>query len=55
MRYKVIDSDKEHVEILFELRQLDDMDNWELYQQQERLLDNDIDVDTWRKYTKGSY
>jgi hypothetical protein len=51
MKPKFIDSDKEYIQALYELSQLDDMDDWELYQQQERnQIENDIDVETYLKY-----
>lgn len=34
-----IDNDKEHNKVLFELGILDDMEDWELYQKQERLIE----------------
>lgn len=51
MKPKFIDSDKEYIQALYELSQLDDMDDWELYKQQERNhIENDIDVETYLKY-----
>jgi hypothetical protein len=51
MKPKFIDSDKEYIQALYELSQLDDMDDWELYNQQERNhIENDIDVETYLKY-----
>lgn len=51
---KVIDDEKEHHKVLYELGLLDDDDNWPLYQLQERefsALDPD-DLETWFKYVK---
>ena len=51
MKPKFIDSDKEYIQALYELSQLDDDDDWELYKQQERNhIENDIDVETYLKY-----
>jgi hypothetical protein len=51
MKPKFIDSDKEYIQALYELNQLDDDDDWELYKQQERNhIENDIDVETYLKY-----
>lgn len=52
MRYKFIDSDEEYIQALDELNQLDEMDNWPLYVEQEKRLDTDVDVNTWFKYVK---
>jgi hypothetical protein len=49
---KFIDSDKEHIQVLAELGQLDDMEDWELYKQQEEKFEQDIDIETWAKYLK---
>ena len=46
----IIDSDREYHLALLELRQLDDMDDWPLFQQQEKLLRDENDYDCWYKY-----
>lgn len=47
---KFIDSDKEHHQVLLELGLLDDMDNWELFQQQDQIDESVREV--WTKYMK---
>jgi hypothetical protein len=50
---KFIDSDKEHVQVLYELGILDDDDNWELFQKmQGEVIANDPDIETWFRYMK---
>jgi hypothetical protein len=52
MKPKFIDSDEEYIQVLYELNQLDDEDDWELYQQQEKnSIDNQIDTETYLRYT----
>ena len=52
MKPKFIDSDEEYIQALYELNQLDDEDDWELYQQQEKnSIDNQIDTETYLRYT----
>lgn len=52
MKPKFIDSDEEYIQALYELNQLDDEDDWELYQQQEKnSIDNEIDTETYLRYT----
>lgn len=52
MRYKFIDTDEEYIQTLDELNQLDDMDDWHLYVEQEKRLDTEVDTETWLKYVK---
>jgi hypothetical protein len=40
---KMIDEDQEHQKILFELGFLDDLENWELYQKQEKIWNKNLD------------
>lgn len=52
---KMIDDEKTHHQILFELGILDDLENWELFKKQEQLLDkidSQIDINTYFKYVK---
>lgn len=50
---KVIDNEKEHHQVLYELGLLDDDDNYQLFLQQEReLREHEPDIDTWMQYTK---
>lgn len=54
-RFRSINNDKEHHQVLLELGLLDDMDNYELYCiQSQREFDRDsaIDAETWLKYTQ---
>ncbi len=45
-----IDDHEEHIRILYELKILDDLEDWKLFQKQEEYLDNDVDIDTYLKY-----
>ncbi len=52
---KVIDSEKEHNEVLFQLGILDDMEDWQLYQRQEdRFMETLIELgnEEYKKYLK---
>ena len=40
MFISIIDSEKEHNQVLYELGLLDDMDDWELYEKQEDKYNN---------------
>lgn len=46
----IIDTDEEHIKVLFELKILDDMEDWELFQKQEEILTNGVDSKTYLKY-----
>lgn len=48
----VIDTESEHNLVLFELGILDDMDDWNLFKQQEKLFDTDVDYSVWCKYVR---
>lgn len=52
MRYKFIDTDEEYIQALDELNQLDVMDNYTLFVEQEKRLDTEVDVEAWFKYVK---
>jgi hypothetical protein len=46
--FKPIYSEEEHIQVLFELGLLDDMEDWELFKEQEKRFD--IDDEAWIKY-----
>ncbi len=48
-----IDTDREHLQVLFVLGLLDDMDSWSLFQAQEarfNTVDDTISLEKWRQY-----
>lgn len=47
-----IDDHEEHIHVLYELKILDDLEDWKLFQKQEEFLDNDVDIDTYLKYLR---
>lgn len=47
--FKPINSEEEHIQVLFELGLLDDMEDWELFKEQEKRFDT-VDDETWIKY-----
>lgn len=53
--FKSINSTEEHNRVLFELGILDDMEDWELFKEQERRFDqvlDTIDINTYLKYVQ---
>lgn len=53
--FRSINTEAEHHRILAEMGVLDDMEDWKLFQEQERRfaqLDDSIDIDTWCKYVR---
>ena len=51
-RFRPIDNDEEHHRILLEMGVLDDLENWPLYQEQERRrsAEDGADEDVWFRY-----
>jgi hypothetical protein len=47
----LIDNDKEHNRVLYELGLLDDDDDWKLYCKMVREQEIEIDEETWEKYS----
>ena len=52
MNYNYINNDLEHFKILFELGILDDLEDWEMYKEQEKRFDTDVDIETYFNYVK---
>jgi hypothetical protein len=52
MNNNFIDDDEEHIRVLYELKLLDDLEDWELFKKQEEYLDNDVDTETYLKYLR---
>ena len=46
--FKPINSEEEHIQVLFELGLLDDMEDWELFKEQEKRFE--IDDEAWINY-----
>lgn len=56
-KLKFIDDDREHHRILKDLGIIDDLEDWELFKEQERAfdrIDDEIGIDTYLKYVKLS-